>query len=106
MGDLSIAVAGLWPVLWPFLGATALVVGLLVLAYLSPIGKRYFVEAAVIVAVAGAVYGYGVSGEAARCKAQNIAGTKAINKVVNKAVKHTRTRKAIAAPDPWNTKDN
>ncbi len=96
--------AGLWH-LWPFAVAGTAVVVLLALAYVSPIGKRYFVEAAVIVAVAGAVYGYGVHGEAQRCQAQQIAGQKHIDAVVNKAVKHTKTKKAIATPDPWDQKE-
>ena len=105
LGSIPVLFAGLWHVLWPFLGAGALVVLLLALAYFSPVGKRYFVEAAVVVAVALSVYTYGVNGEAARCKAQQIAGTKHINAVVNKAVKHTHTKKAKAAKDPWNQKD-
>src|SRR5208282_5290920 len=102
----SIFFAGLWAAYWPVLAGTALVVGLLACAYFSPIGKRYFVEAAVVVAIGLAVYQYGLHQADARCRAQNIAATKVINNVVNKAVTLTHTRKNRAAPDPWNSKDN
>lgn len=105
LGQLSVLTAGLWTVFWPAAVGGVIVLLLLALAYFSPLGKRYFVEAAVVVAVALSVYTYGVNGEAARCKAQQIAGTKHINAVVNKAVKHTHTKKAKAAKDPWNQKD-
>ena len=98
--QLSIFTAGLWGVAWPQISAFALIVGLCALAYFSPIGKRYFIEAAIVIAVGLGVYQYGLHQEANRCTAQQVAGTKHINKVVNKAVKHTRTKRAIAAPDP------
>ena len=104
MGALEVLFAGLWH-LWPFAAAGTAVVLLLIAAYVSPIGKRYLVEAAVIIAVAGAVYGWGVNGEAARCKSQQEAGTRVINQVVNKAIKHTKTPRARSAPDPWDQKD-
>ena len=102
----SVFFAGLWTAYWPIIAAAAAVAGLLVIAYFSPLGKRYFVEAAVIVAVGMAIYSWALHNADARCRAQNIAATKVINNVVNKAVKHTRTKKAVAAPDPWNSKDN
>lgn len=102
----SVFFAGLWTAYWPVIAAAAAVAGLLAIAYFSPLGKRYFVEAAVIVAVGMAIYSWALHNADARCRAQNIAATKVINNVVNKAVKHTRTKKAVAAPDPWNSKDN
>jgi hypothetical protein len=101
----SIFFAGLWTAYWPILAGAIVVGGLLAIAYFSPLGKRYFLEAAVIVAIGLGVYQYGLHQADARCRAQNIAATKVINNVVNKAVKHTRTKKAVAAPDPWNSKD-
>ena len=102
---LTVYFAGLWTVFWPAAIGTVIVLLLLALAYFSPLGKRYFVEAAVVVAIGVGVYQFGLHQADARCRAQNIAATKVINNVVNKAVKHTRTKKAVAAPDPWNQKD-
>ena len=102
---LSILTAGLWTEFWHLSLAALAIIALLVVAYLAPVGKRYFVEAAVLIAACTAIYTWGIHDADRRCKAQNIAATKVINKVVNKAVKHTRTKKAIAAPDPWNQKD-
>ncbi len=104
LGQLSVFTAGLWGIWWPALTGAGIIVGLLVLAYFSPLGKRYFVEAAVIVAIGLGTYQYGIHKADERCRAQNIAATKVINKVVNKAVKHTKTKKARAAKDPWDQK--
>lgn len=101
LGQLQVLTAGLWTVFWPAAIGGVIVLLLLALAYFSPLGKRYFVEAAVVVAIGLGVYQYGLHKADERCRAQNIAATKVINKVVNKAVKHTRTKKAIASPDPW-----
>jgi len=106
LGQLSVLTAGLWGVFWPELTGAGVVVLFLALAYFSPLGKRYFVEAAVVVAIGMGVYSYGIHQADARCRAQNIAATKVINKVVHKAIAHTRTKKAIAAPDPWDSKEN
>src|SRR5208282_1685970 len=89
----SIFFAGLWAAYWPVLAGTALVVGLLACAYFSPLGKRYFVEAAIVIIIGLSVYQYGLHQADERCRAQNIAATKVINKVVYKAVKKTRTKK-------------
>jgi len=105
LGLLTIFFAGLWPVLWPLLLAGGIVIFLLMLAYFSPLGKRYFVEAAIVAAIGMSVYQFALHQADERCRAQNIAATKAINKVVNKAVKHTHTQRAVHAPDPWNQKD-
>ena len=105
LGQLQVLTAGLWTVFWPGLIASVIVVLLLALAYVSPLGKRYFVEAAIVVAIGLGVYNYGLYKADQRCRAQNIAATKVITKVVNKAVKHTRTKRAIASPDPWDQKD-
>ena len=101
LGQLQVLTAGLWPVFWPGMIASVIVVLLLALAYFSPLGKRYFVEAAIVVAIGLGVYNYGLYKADQRCRAQNIAATKVINKVVNKAVKYTRTKRAIKAQDPW-----
>ena len=101
LGQLQVLTAGLWTVFWPGMIATVIVVLLLALAYFSPLGKRYFVEAAIVVAIGLGVYNYGLYKSDQRCRAQNIAATKVINKVVNKAVKSTRTKRAIKAQDPW-----
>lgn len=105
LGQLSVFTAGLWGVTWPILIAIACIAGLCALAYFSPIGKRYFIEAAVVLAVGLAVYQWGLHEADQRCRAQQIAGQKHINQVVNKAVGLTRTKKSRAQPDPWNQKD-
>lgn len=105
LGQLSVLTAGLWQVFWPAAIGTVIVVLLLALAYFSPLGKRYFVEAAVIVVIGVGVYQFGLHQADARCRAQNIAATKVINKVVHKAVRHTTTKRARAAIDPWNRRD-
>jgi len=105
LGQLQVAFAGLWTVFWPGMIATALVILLLFVAAYIPIGKRYFIEAAIVVAIGLGVYNYGLYKAGERCRAQEIAATKVINKVVNKAVKHTRAPRAVRAPDPWNQKD-
>ena len=105
LGSLTVFFAGLWPVLWPLLLAGGVVIFLLMLAYFSPLGKRYFVEAAIVVAVGMSVYQFALHQADERCRAQNIAATKVINKVVNKAIHHTQTRRAVHAPDPWDRKE-
>jgi len=105
LGQLQVAFAGLWTVFWPGMIATALVILLLFVAAYIPIGKRYFIEAAIVVAIGLGVYNYGLYKADERCRAQNITGTKVINKAVNKAVHHTQTRRAVRAPDPWDRKD-
>ena len=105
LGQLSVWTAGLWGVFWPELVAGTIVILLLALAYFSPLGQRFFVEAAVVVTLGMGAYSYGIHQADARCRAQNIAATKVINKVVHKAVAHTRTKKAIRAPDPWDKRD-
>ena len=101
----SVFFAGLWTAYWPIIAAAAAVAGLLAIAYFSPLGKRYFVEAAVIVAVGMAIYSWALHNADERCRAQNIAATKVINNVVHKAVTSTRTKKAKAQVDPWDRKD-
>jgi hypothetical protein len=105
IGQLTVFTAGLWGIWWPALTAIAIIACLLLIAYISPIGKRFFIEAAIVVAIGLGVYQYGIHQADARCRAQNIAATKVINKVVHKAVAKTRTKKARAAVDPWNRKD-
>ena len=104
-GSLQVLTAGLWQVFWPAAAGGIIVVLLLMVAYFSPLGKRYFVEAAVVVAIGLGVYQYGIHKADERCRAQNIAATKVINQVVNKAVKKTLTKRARLAVDPWNRKD-
>ena len=82
--------------------ASVIVVLLLALAYFSPLGKRYFVEAAIVVAIGLGVYNYGLYKADQRCRAQNIAATKVINKTIHHAVKKTTTKRARSAQDPWN----
>ena len=101
----SVFFAGLWTAYWPVIAAAAAVAGLLAIAYFSPLGKRYFVEAAVIVAVGMDIYSWALHNADARCRAQNIAATKVINNVVHKAVTSTRTKKAKAQADPWDKND-
>ena len=104
-GQLSVFTAGLWGVWWPALVASAIVILLLLVAAYIPTGKRYFIEAAIVVAIGLGVYQYGIHKADERCRAQNIAATKVINQVVNKAVKKTLTKRARSAVDPWNRKD-
>ena len=104
-GSLQVLTAGLWQVFWPAAVGGIIVVLLLTVAYFSPLGKRYFVEAAIVVALGLGVYQYGIHKADERCRAQNIAATKVINQVVNKAVKKTHTKRARLAVDPWNRKD-
>ena len=101
----SVFFAGLWTAYWPVITSTTIIVGLLAIAYFSPLGKRYFVEAAVLVAVGTAIYSWALHNADARCRAQNIAATKVINNVVNKAVKSTKSKKAKAQADPWDQKE-
>ena len=105
LGQFSVLTAGLWGVWWPALVASATVILLLIAAVYIPIGKRYFIEAAIVVAIGLGVYQYGIHKADERCRAQNIAGTKVINQVVNKAIKKTQTKRARSAVDPWNRKD-
>ncbi len=102
----SVFFAGLWTAYWPIIAAAAAVAGLLAIAYFSPLGKRYFVEAAVIVAVGMAIYSWALHNADERCRAQNIAATKVENKVIDRAVKKTRTHKARAAKDSWDRPEN
>lgn len=105
LGQLSVLTAGLWTVFWPAAVGGVIVLLLLALAYFSPLGKRYFVEAAVVVATGLGVYQYGLHQADARCRAQNIAATKVINNVVSKAVKSTKTKKSKARTDPWDQQE-
>jgi hypothetical protein len=94
--------AGLGPELIKYVGGTGLVVLLLAGAYFVPVGKRFFIEAAVIVAVALAVYTMGVRNEAARCKAQQAV----VKRHVTAAVTYAHSKKALHARDPYDSSRN
>jgi hypothetical protein len=60
MNFISVAVAGLWPLVWHFGIAGLLVVGFLAAAYFSPVFKKDFIWAAAVVAVFAVAVALGV----------------------------------------------
>lgn len=94
--------AGLWAEIWKWGLGVALIILFLAAAYFIPIGKRYFVEAAVIVAVAMFVYTKGVYDQHLRCAAQQ----KIVYRQVTAAVTYAKSRRALHARDPYNSPRN
>src|ERR1039458_3882179 len=93
--------AGAWSLLWHWGLGVALILLCLLFAYFSPLYKVYGLYAAGVVALCLLFYGIGIADESHRCDAKNIIATRHINAVVDKAVAHTKTKKARRAVDPW-----
>jgi hypothetical protein len=91
---------GLWPLIWHQFAGYGLIVGLLAAAYFSPVFKKDFVYAAIIVGVTLFVYQYGVHDEAKRVAVQE----QVVNKKVDQAVQTSKSAKVRHAKDPWNNK--
>ena len=92
--------AGLWTEIWKAGLGVGLVILLLIAAYFSPIGKKDFIYAAIIVAVALLLYMRGIHDQSARCVAQQ----KVVTEQVTAAVKTAHTKKALHARDPFNNR--
>lgn len=93
---------GLWPLIWHQAAGYGFIAVLLAAAYFSPIFKKDFVYAAIIVGVALFVYQYGVHDEAKRVDAQE----QVVNKKVDNAVQTSKSAKVRHAKDPWNNPKN
>jgi hypothetical protein len=89
--------AGLWTMVWHWGIGVGLIILLLAAAYFSPLCKKDFVYAAVIVAVAMFFEGVGVHMEAKYRDAK----AAVIQKDVDSAVQEKQTPKAEKSKDPW-----
>ena len=98
--------AGAFSLIFHWGAAVAIIILCLLAAYFSPIYKAYFLYAAGGVAMLLFAYGAGVADESHRCQIQNAIATQHINAVVDKAVSHTKTKKARKAVDPWDGPQN
>ena len=98
--------AGAWSLIWHWGAGVAIIILCLLAAYFSPLYKVYFLYAAGGVAMLLFAYGAGIADQEHRCEAQNIIATRHINAVVDKAVKHTKTKNARRAVDPWDGPQN
>ena len=92
--------AGAWSLIWHWGAGVAAIILCLLFAYFSPLYKAYALYAAGIIAMCLFAYGAGIVDESHRCQIQNAVATKHINAVVDKAVTHTKTKKARKAVDP------
>lgn len=71
-------------------GGGALIVGLLAAAYFSPVFKKEFVYAALVVAVALFIYGVGVRDANNACRVREAAVTTKVDKAVSDAKTSTK----------------
>lgn len=94
--------AGLWSLVWHFGIGIGVIILLCAAAYFSPLGKKWFIIAAVVVAAFVAGEGFGVNLEKRHTDAQAATVTKYVKKVVT----GTQTKKSRASTDPWNQKTN
>ncbi len=94
------AFAGAWSLIWHWGGGVALIIGLLALAYFSPLYKKYFLYGAGVVTLCLVAYGVGIADEAKRVHAQQ----KVIIQYVDKIVAKTKTKHYRAKPDPYDSR--
>jgi hypothetical protein len=78
-----------------------LIICLLLLAWFSPVFKKDFVWAAIVVAVALVLFNVGVHSEAKRVVAQEAV----VNTTVDNAVKRSTTPSVRKSKDPWDRKN-
>lgn len=100
------AAAGVFHALWTLVWTWGLGVGLIVLlllaAWFSPFFKKDLVYAAVVVAVALVVYGYGQHNDEILCRAREAAVEKKVNAIVAK----TKTPAYRKRRDPYDSPRN
>lgn len=94
------AFAGVWSMIWHFGIGVGLIVLFLAVAYFSPLGKKWFIAAAIGVALFMGGEVVGVKMGTARCTAQ----AQAVSKFVHRTVQSTTTKRSRAASDPWDNK--
>lgn len=92
----------IWTLVWTWGLGVGLIILLLAASYFSPIAKKDFFYAAVVVAVGMVVYGYGIRNEDALCKAREAAVTKKVDAVVAK----TKTPAYRKRKDPYDNPRN
>jgi hypothetical protein len=92
--------AGLWAEVWKWGIGIGLVILLLAAAYFSPLYKKYFLFAAVAVVIVLVAYTKGVSDENKRCVAQQVV----VKQHVTAAVNYAKSKKALHARDPYNSR--
>jgi hypothetical protein len=99
---IHLLLAGMWEMVWQW----GIGVGLLILclagAFFSPLFKKDFLYAALIIVVALFFMSLGVAQERSHCTAQN----QVIVTTVTKVVKATTTPKAKAAKDKFDDPNN
>jgi hypothetical protein len=99
---LHLAIAGLWPLLWHFGIGVGLIILLLAGAWFSPVGKKDFVYAAIVVAVALMFEAEGVKLE----KNRQVAEQAVITNDIAKVVQETDTAPYRAKRDHHDKKNN
>jgi hypothetical protein len=99
---VSAAAHAVWTDVWSWGIGIGLIICFSLAAWFSPVFKKDFVYAALIVGVLLAAYGYGTHVEAAICSAKEAAVTAKVDKIVAA----TKTPAARKKADPYNTKHN
>ena len=98
---IELSLAGLWPTLWHFGLGSSLVIGLMAAAYFSPVFKKDFFYAALIVGAFMVAEDIGIHD----ANKITTAKEKIVTTQVDKAVKKSETPKARHAKDPWDRKE-
>ena len=101
MPDFLTLFNGAWDLIWHQSLGVILIAGFLAAAYFSPVFKKDFFYAAIIVGVFLVAEDIGIHDEHKKVVAQE----KVINTDVDKAVQHSVTPKARKSKDPWNNKN-
>ena len=94
------AFAGAWSLIFHWGAGVALIIGLLALAYFSPLYKKAFLLSAGVVALCLVAYGVGIADEASRAEAKQ----KIIIQYVDRVVANTKTPRARKRPDKWDNR--
>ncbi len=94
--------AGVWSLVWHWGLGVGLVILCLFMAWFSPLWKKDFLWAAVVVVMALVFEAVGVHDYAAICKAR----TEVVHEKVHTVVQHTKTPKAKQAKDPFDNPKN
>jgi high-affinity Fe2+/Pb2+ permease len=100
------AFAGAWALIWHWGAGVAIIILLLIAWYFSarvasPFSK-YFLYAAVVIALMLVAYGVGIADEAQRAQAQQ----RVIIKYVDRVVDRTKTPRYRARKDPYDSRNN
>jgi hypothetical protein len=100
--NMSLLLAGAWSMVWHWGVGVGLIIVFCAAAWFSPVFKKDFLYAALLVFVALFFESVGIRDERARVVAQE----QVINNKVDDVVKGTQTPASRAAPDPYDSIKN